>query len=165
MVNAPLTTRRSRRACGGSAIVVLLLSVVWAGMAGAGESGVTIRDAWARAPAVPGRNGAAYLTLVNRGDAAHRLVAVETAASERAELHRSVMADGVMKMMARESIAVPAGETTVLEPGGFHIMLIGASDSVEAGSTIPLTLRFAEGATRRVRADVVGPGRTPDMAE
>lgn len=133
-------------------------------MAAAGSE-LTVRDAWARAPAVPGRNGAAYMTLDNDGASARRLVAVETDASARAELHRSIMDDGVMTMVEQDAIAVPAGGTTVLEPGGFHIMLMGAKESVEAGTTLALTLRFADGATRRVTADVVGPGQTPDTGE
>jgi copper(I)-binding protein len=156
--------RSSRIACSGAAILALLLSVTVSATAAA-EPGLTIRDAWARAPAVPGRNGAAYMTLVNEGEAARRLVAVDTEASKRAELHRSIMDDGVMTMVEQDAIAIPAGGTTVLKPGDFHIMLMGATESVKAGTTIPLSLRFDDGTIRHVTADVVGPGQTPDITQ
>lgn len=164
VVNTALRIRSSRLACGGAATLALLASAALIPTATA-DSGLTIRDAWARAPAVPGRNGAAYMTLVNTSGAERHLVAVETAASARAELHRSIMDDGVMKMVEQDAIPVPAGETTALEPGGFHVMLVGAKESVKAGTTIPLSLRFADGTCRRVTAEVVGPGRTPEMGE
>ena len=163
MVNTTLMLARSRLACGGAAILALLSGSL--AFPAAAEPDLAVHDAWARAPSVPGRNGAAYMTLVNDGATERRLVGVAAAASERAELHRSVMDDGVMKMIPKDAIAVPACGRTALEPGGFHVMLIGATESVKAGATIPLTLRFADGTTRRVTADVVGPGQTPDMAE
>lgn len=127
--------------------------------------GLSVRDAWARAPAVPGRNGAAFLTLVNDGERERRLVRAETPAAARIELHRSIVDDGVMKMVPQDAISVPAGDTTALEPGGLHLMLIQAKPQVTAGATITLTLHFRSGESRSVRARVVAPGRTPDMAE
>ncbi len=126
---------------------------------------LAVRDAWARAPAVPGRNGAAFLTLVNTGAREIRLVRAESPAAARVELHRSVTADGVMKMVPQAAIPVPAGGTTVLEPGGLHLMLIHADARVKSGARIDLTLHFESGMRRRVRARVVAPGRTPDMAD
>ncbi len=152
-----------------SALVASLVAVALAaaaqGRAAAEDGQLSIRDAWARAPAVPGRNGAAFLTLVNTGAQEIRLVGAETPAAARVELHRSVMADGVMKMVPQDAIPVPAGETTVLRPGGLHLMLIRADARVKSGATIDLTLHFRSAESRSVRARVVAPGRTPDMAE
>ena len=127
--------------------------------------GLSVRDAWARAPAVPGRNGAAFLTMVNKGESVRSLVGAETPAAERVELHRSVMEDGVMKMIPQDAIPVPPGGATVLEPGGLHLMLIQAKPQVKAGRSIELTLHFRNADSRSLRARVVAPGRTPDMAE
>lgn len=41
-----------------------------------------------------------------------------------------------------EQIPVPAGETTVLENGGFHIMVNDIPEPLAVGDTIVLTLGF-----------------------
>jgi hypothetical protein len=39
-----------------------------------------------------------------------------------------------------EGIALPAGKTVALEPGGYHIMLMELKQTLKAGDTVPLTL-------------------------
>lgn len=147
------------------AILTMVAVLVGSGAAtpALAEDGIAVRDAWARAPAVPGRNGAAFLTIVNRTAGEIRLVGAQSPACARVELHESVMADGVMKMVPQAAIPVPAGGTTVLEPGGLHLMLMQAKPAVKPGGTITLTLAFADAGRQTVRARVVAPGRTPDM--
>lgn len=90
--------------------------------------------------------GAVYLKLVNSGQAADRLVAIETDAASSAETHETVVEDGVMRMVPRpEGFEIPAGGSVELVPGGKHIMLLEPRpprDEAEA-STLSLTLRFA----------------------
>lgn len=53
--------------------------------------------------------------------------------------------DGQMKMMGMKqvpSIALPAGEEVKLEPGGYHIMIMGLKDPIEAGDEYQITLEF-----------------------
>jgi hypothetical protein len=124
---------------------------------------VVVSDAWARAPAVPGRHGAAFMRLENTTDRVIRLVGAESGAVKRIELHRTTMSDGVMKMAEQDAIEIPAKGMTKLAPGGYHLMLMGAGQSVRAGETLRLTLDFDTGATRTVTADIVGPGQGADM--
>lgn len=100
-------------------------------------------------------NSAAYLVLRNAGGADDALVAVETEVAEAAEIHSVSVDGGVMRMRQVDSVAVPAGGETVLEPGGHHVMLIGIRRALVEGDSVRLTLRFRGGDSVRVVAPVL----------
>jgi periplasmic copper chaperone A len=54
----------------------------------------------------------------------------------------------MMGMREIESLAIPAGETVALEPGGHHLMLLDLAADLEPGQEFDLTLEF-EGAGER----------------
>lgn len=97
-----------------------------------------------------GGTGAIYFAIENSGDADDMLVEVfdlmvESAGdlSDVIELHETSIADGVMKMQKLETgIAVPAGETVLLKPGGLHVMFMKIKRSLEPGDVVSLGLRF-----------------------
>jgi copper(I)-binding protein len=89
------------------------------------------------------RTGAGFLTIMNHGKQADRLVAVETAASTRADLHGTIRDGGVMKMRAQTGgVPIPAGGSVSFAPGGLHVMFIGLKAPVPDGSSIKARLRF-----------------------
>jgi len=51
-------------------------------------------------------------------------------------------------------IAIPAGGTVVLEPGGYHIMLEGLVGDLAAGQVVQLTLTFEGAGVLNVPAEV-----------
>lgn len=105
---------------------------------------LVIADGSARAAGAAARSGAGYVTLTNTGDADDRLVAAESPAAERVELHNHIVEDGIARMIEIEGgIPLPAGETVSLEQGGMHIMFLGLTD--EWGDDgIPVTLVFEQ---------------------
>jgi copper(I)-binding protein len=105
---------------------------------------LTIDHPWSRATAATQANGAAYFTVTNAG-AADRIVAAASPKAERVELHTHDMdGEGVMRMRQVEAIELPAGETTALQPGGLHIMLLGLESPLVEGETYPLTITLEE---------------------
>lgn len=95
--------------------------------------------------------GAGYLSVTNSGTEEDRLIAVE-ADFPRVMLHTSVTTNDIVTMSEVEGIAIPAGETITLEPGGFHVMFMGLNgDPFEVGETFPATLVFEKAG----RLDVV----------
>jgi len=52
-----------------------------------------------------------------------------------------------------ESVEIPAGGELVLEPGGYHLMLMGVGPLVE-GDILDLTLSFDDAGSVQVRAPV-----------
>jgi copper(I)-binding protein len=49
---------------------------------------------------------------------------------------------GMMEMRKVEKIAIPAGKTVSLAPGGYHVMLLGLPKPLVAGQKFTLTLTF-----------------------
>jgi copper(I)-binding protein len=49
---------------------------------------------------------------------------------------------GEMKMQQVMEIALPAGQTVQLKPGGLHVMFIGLVNPLQTGDSISLTLVF-----------------------
>lgn len=119
---------------------------------------VKIVHPWARATAGGSPNGAVYMTLSVAGSEADRLLAVSTPAAKRAQLHRTIMDDGVMKMRPVDAVEIAPGPPTVMQPGGLHVMLMGLAAPLEEGDLLPLTLTFEHAGTIEVEAIVLSAG-------
>lgn len=61
---------------------------------------------------------------------------------------------GEMTMQPVDSVELPAGDTVVLEPGGYHIMLIDLVAPLETGQEIEVTLTFENAGERVVTVPV-----------
>jgi Uncharacterized protein conserved in bacteria len=89
-----------------------------------------------------GGASAAYLTI-ETGGASDRLVAAASPAAARVELHEHILEDGVAKMReVAAGIPVAPDAPAVLEPGGYHVMLMGLTAPLAEGDAIDLTLTF-----------------------
>jgi len=141
----PAATRR--QAVVGAILLAAAVSVSLAGFGSAVRAhdftlgALKIDHPWARASAGPARNSAAFMTIHNAGRA-DRLVAVAADVSERVELHTHMMEGDVMKMRQVEAVEVPANAIAELQPGNFHVMLIGLKAPLKEGGHFPLTLTF-----------------------
>lgn len=102
-----------------------------------------IESVWAR-PGETGDNSAGYMEIQNDGDADLTLTGADGDVARVVEVHESRMEDGMMEMGEAEEVAVPAGESVQLEPGGFHIMLMDLSRDLEPGDEFNLVLQFDE---------------------
>ena len=115
---------------------------------------IEVTRPWSR-PAAAGMTGAGYFALTNRGKAADTLVAVESKAARKVEIHASSTAGGVMRMQRLDKgLPVPPGATVTLAPGGYHLMLIGLSKATRTGDKLPATLIFASGARLQIELAV-----------
>lgn len=126
------------------------------------EAGVEIAGAWARTSPMEVTLGAAYMTVTSAVDDELTDVSVDPSIAATAEIHEMVMAEmssdttvsmssdttvmsgpGEMVMQEVDSIAIPAGETVELKPGGYHIMLIDLAAPLEIGQEFDIVLTFA----------------------
>ncbi len=120
-----------------------------------GSGSLTVTDAWARTSMSMGTASAAYLTITNGTDRDDALTGVSTPAAASPEIHEtSATGSGMLGMHPVDRIAIPAGQTVRLEPGGYHIMLIGLTGELKAGATIELTLTFEKAGEVKVTAEV-----------
>ncbi len=102
---------------------------------------IAVEAPWARASIT--KNGAAYAKIVNKGDAADRLVDVKSPVAKRVELHTHIMDGNIMRMRRIEGgLALAPGETVTMKPGGNHVMLIGLTKKLVEGERFPVTFVF-----------------------
>jgi copper(I)-binding protein len=125
-----------------------------------------VANPWSR-PAAANGNGGGFMTITNRGGKPDTLVAVETPAARKTEIHRSSTAGGVMKMERQDAgVAVPAGKAIAFAPGGYHVMFLGLTKATKLGDKLPATLVFKSGAKLKVEFQVAAavPGAEADHA-
>jgi hypothetical protein len=101
-----------------------------------------------------GANSAAYMRIVNNSDTADALVAAATDAAETVELHTVIMEDNVMRMRPVPQIEVPANDEASLQPGGYHVMLLGITRDLQEGDMVDLTLTFENAGDINITAPV-----------
>ncbi|MDO5658898.1 MAG: copper chaperone PCu(A)C [Paracoccus sp. (in: a-proteobacteria)] len=100
--------------------------------------------------------GAAFMELVNTGDADCTLTEVRADISERVELHtHREDSDGVVRMLpVEEPIIIPAGGSHWLERGADHVMFIGLHKPLEQGETFMAEFDFGDCGTEPVELAV-----------
>jgi hypothetical protein len=103
---------------------------------------ITVADAWARATPKGSTTAVIYMTVINNGQDADRLLGATTPMAEKVELHSNMNDNGVMKMRELTLIEIEAGKKIALKPGGTHAMLDGLKQLLIAGQSFPLTLEF-----------------------
>ncbi|ODT65047.1 MAG: hypothetical protein ABS75_32915 [Pelagibacterium sp. SCN 63-23] len=97
-----------------------------------------IQEAPPNAPVLGG-----YATFSNNGAEDDRLLAIESPAVTKVELHQSVVTDGVARMTPMDDgLAIPAGTSVWLGDDGTHAMFIGPDRRYVAGDEISATLVF-----------------------
>jgi len=128
-------------------LVLLSLSTLLA-------SNIKINDAYARAtpPGLP--NSAAFMSISNDTTANVHILKATSSIAKFVELHTHDMKNGVMKMYQVPKITIPKKGKVVLQPGGFHIMLIGLYKPLKKGETITLTLELSNGEAKTITAPI-----------
>jgi len=132
--------------------LLLAAGFLLAGAAQAADLEVT--EPWV-ALAPPGAHATAgFMELRNPGEEPVDLVAANAEGFQAVELHRSINEDGMHRMIEQERITVPAGGSTRLAPGGYHVMLIGPERSPAQGEIVTIELTLGDGARLSVDAEV-----------
>jgi periplasmic copper chaperone A len=114
--------------------------------------------AWARATPPGADVGAAYVTIENRGATDDRLIGVTSAAAGVVSIHETVEENGIAKMRPLQGIALLAGHTLAMQPGGFHVMLMDLKNPLVEGESVALTLTFEQAGAIEVEADIAAIG-------
>jgi copper(I)-binding protein len=120
-----------------------------------------VEAAWAR-PTVNGQSGGGGFLKITGGSANDRLLSASAGVSKLVELHTMEMDGNVMRMRPIDAIAIPAGATVELKPGGNHVMFMGLTQTLKVGARFPLTLRFEKAG--EVKVDVQVAAQAPSQA-
>jgi copper(I)-binding protein len=107
-------------------------------------------------PGAPVAGG--FVTIENTGDTDDRLVAASSAVAGHMEVHEMAMVDGVMQMRELAGgLPIPAGETVLLMPGGYHVMLMELKAPLVEGETVDVTLTFETAGEVTIPLKVLAP--------
>lgn len=118
-----------------------------------GEGEISVRDPWVRQNPPGTSVTAAYMIIENLSGTADELLSVGCGCSASASLHVTETRKDSMVMKKVASVAVPAGASVELSPGGYHVMLKGLSGDIK--ESVVLELRFLSGARISVKAPVL----------
>ena len=111
------------------------------------SSSLMIEGAFARASSGHGNNSAAYLSIHNHSPNDDHLIDAKTNIATMTSIHNHINDNGIMKMRAVKQIAIPANGSIKLQPGNFHIMLMGLKQPLLEGDKFNLTLIFKKAGT------------------
>jgi hypothetical protein len=135
----------------------LLAVIAFSALALRAEAQVTVSDAWVRGTVTGQQATGAFMQLKAPADAA--LVSASSPVAGVVEIHEMKMDGGVMRMSAIKRLALPAGKTVDLKPGGYHVMLMDLTQPLKEGETVPVTLTFEDKAGRKQTVEVKAPVR------
>jgi len=116
----------------------------------ADSDALKVENPYARAVPPTAQNSGAFMVLRNESDRPIKVVDAESDVSKVTELHTHIHDKGVMRMRRVESIEVPAKGTVVLQPGGYHVMLIGLKHPLKPGDPVHIELRLGDGSKASV---------------
>lgn len=117
-----------------------------------------VSNPFTRATPPGARVAGAFMTIVNQGKEADRLVGISSPAAGLVEMHEMAMDAGVMKMRAVKEIELKPGATVELRPGGYHVMLEDLKAPLKQGDEIPLLLHFEKAGTVQIKVSVEAMG-------
>lgn len=115
---------------------------------------IVVEQPWARATPPGAKTGAAYLTVVNNGTTADRLLGATTPLADKVEFHKETEESGVSRMREVPSVEVQPGARVSLKPGEMHMMMVGLKQPLKEGQNLPLTLQFEKAGSIAVTAAI-----------
>jgi copper(I)-binding protein len=139
----------------GYALLALVVATTSAMAHDYTAGGIHVAHPWSLALPDVARNGAAYMEISNRGERVDKLIDASSPIAKRVSLHGHTTNDGVLRMRPIEAIDVEPGTSSVLAPGGLHIMLMELKEPLNAGKRFPLTLTFEKAGKIEVQIVVI----------
>lgn len=118
------------------------------------STGPTLSSAWIRA--LPPGSGmtAGFGTIHNPGQAAIQIVSFSSPSFGEVSLHRTEIVDGVSKMREVPLLSIDADSRIILEPGGYHLMLMTPVGEIQPGHSVTLEMATADGRSFRFAVPV-----------
>jgi len=117
-------------------------------------SAIVIHDPWIRTAPPNAPMLGLFMKIRNNTNQDIRLVSVQATGYVRAELHRTINHNGIMKMQKQSFMPISAQGDLDLKPGSWHIMLIGPEIVPKEGDTSMIYLEFDNGTTQTIHVQV-----------
>ena len=117
---------------------------------GLASADLQVNDAWIKnlPMSVPMRAG--YMDISNNQAQTIKIEWLKSEAFARIEIHRSAEKDGMMSMHPVNVLAISAGETVRLAPGGIHLMMMNPLITLVPGNKIVVTIGYDDQSTQKI---------------
>lgn len=128
----------------------------------AAQESLDIDHAWIALQPPGAQASAAFMYLQNPTEEDVAIVSAAAPGFNTIELHLSVNEDGMHRMIEQDEIVVEAGDSLVMAPGGYHVMLIGPEQDLTEGQMVPVALTLASGAVIEQDIEVIRREHAPE---
>lgn len=106
---------------------------------------------------------AAYFNIENNSDEPLVITGAESEDVPMVSIHLSVVEDDVAKMLEQESVTINAGDVLEFKHGSYHLMLMGLTEPLVAGSNVNFEIQTSAG-TLPIQIPVLSPDEAAKMA-
>jgi copper(I)-binding protein len=127
-----------------------VLALVFAGAAAAAPATAAgclpkVEGAWIRMPPAGLPMMAGYARITNPCKASLAIVGARSDAFADTSLHETRVENGMSRMRATPALRIAPGGSAVLEPGGFHLMLMDPVKPLHAGDRVAVEFTLEDG--------------------
>jgi hypothetical protein len=126
-------------------VFVCLILALTIAPAASEEAGVSVRDAWIRETPPGMTMMAGYMELRNNTSRPQVLVAAGSSVFESVMMHRTIVKDGMARMVHTSQIELAPNASLIFAPGGYHLMLMKPKRALRAGDPVVINLEFRGG--------------------
>ena len=98
------------------------------------------------------------MTITNNGQTRDRMKSRASSDASQCQIHTMTMEDGVMMRPVEGGLEIKPGETVMLKPSGFHVMLVNLKHPLQQGKMVNATLKFENAGTINVEYPVAAIG-------
>ncbi len=105
-------------------------------------SEISVTNPWIREAPPNTQMLAAYMEIINNSKHTIQLESAASADFEMVMIHRTETHEGMSHMAKQSGLQIKSGENVILEPGGYHLMLMNPKRNLQAGDKIKLQLQF-----------------------
>jgi len=116
---------------------------------------ISFTQPWVRLLPPTVMHTAGYVVINNSSNQPDKLLAVWSPTINSMSVHQTKQVDGLLKMLEADNTIIPANGQLVMQPGGYHIMLMGLEKPLVENETIMICLEFERAGIVHVNFPVV----------
>jgi periplasmic copper chaperone A len=128
---------------------------------------IDISRPWARTSPTAEQTAGGFFTVTNKGREADRLIAAESPAAAKVEIHGiRVAGSGITMKPMERGLGVPPDTAITLKPRGYHL-LMELKAPLAKGQRVPVTLTFEKAGAHQIEllVEAAGPVGNETLVE
>lgn len=115
---------------------------------------VKVSESWVRAMPPGMEMTAVFFKIKNLSEKNLTISSVSCSWASDCSVHRSVIENGLNKMIAVPELEIPAHQELDFAPGGLHIMAMGLKTGLKIDARLPVSIQFSDSTTLNFQAIV-----------